>query len=241
MAPSAPARPDQQDSRYLSAPKDIEQCFKTLRDERVDLTLTLDGSGERLNCRVLDITSRGILIEDIRPRDALAQLRKRPRFSLSARHQGTFAFVERSTISGEGEERGLPYFHVPFPKQMLFQQRRRAARYRLPLRVSSQGASITLFNKQDMTGRIIDISAGGCRAAFNLSDKNDLQIGQSFENCAINLPPVLEIHSHSIIRHVHTQRNGLTVAGIELSEMHVTDRRRLEQFIQSLSRSANEV
>ena len=225
------------DSRYLSTPAEIEACFKGFRDERMPLTLTLDGDGEQITVKVLDVTSRGVLIEDVLPRTALGLLKKRPKFSISVRAAGSFAFVEQSIISGEGEERGLPYFHIPFPKRMMFQQRRRAARLKLPLRVSSAGAHVTIFASQDLVGRIIDVSAGGCRASFPSAADGQFELGQVFANSAISLPPRLELHSEVAIRHQHVQRDGTVTAGLEFTTMHVTDRRRLEQFIQSLSKS----
>lgn len=236
------ASKEQNDSRYLSQPNDIKQCFKRLRDDRVELTLTMEDGGDRITCTVLDITPRSVLIEDIKPRNALTLLKKRPKFSLSARDQGVFAFIEKSQITGEGEERGLPYFHIDLPHQMLFQQRRRAARFRLPKRVTSQGAHITLTGDRILNGRIIDISAGGCRASFDFElEAHALKINQVFDHCVIHLPPVLEVQAQGIIRHCHKQRTGATVAGIELSEMRISDRRRLEQFIKSLSRSSDSI
>lgn len=237
MATTVAREANQSDSRYLSSAQEIESCFKNFRDERVPLTLTLDGSEQQLTVKVLDVTSRGFLIEDVKPRDALNTLRARPDFSISVRAEGFFAFVEQSTISGEGEERGLPYFHVPFPANMLFQQRRKAARLKLPLRVSSAGAHITLFGREDLLGRIIDISAGGCRASFPAAAESVVQLGKVMPNCAIALPPRIELHSECTVRHCHTQRDGSVISGLEFTQMHVTDRRRLELFIQSLTRS----
>ena len=239
MALTATNKADQQDSRYLSTPAEVERCFKSFRDQRTTLFLTLDGTHEQVTCQVLDVTPAGILIEDIKPRSALALLRQKPRFSISVRNQGAYAFVEKSGISAEGAERGLPFFTVPLPTTMLYQQRRRAARYRLPMRVTSAGANITLFGNEHWIGKIIDISAGGCRAAFQLPEQVKLKVDELYKDCAINLPPVLEIHSHGCIRHSHIQRDGTTIVGIELTEMHVTDRRRLEQFIQSLARQSS--
>ena len=227
------------DARYLTDQNAILDCFKEFRDQRVQITIRVDGNPQTITCRVLDVTDSGYLIEDINPRSALADLRRRPEFSLSVRGDGTYAFIEDARITDEGQERGLPYFHVPFPSSMLFQQRRKSARYKLPMRVTtSEGASITLFREREAVGRILDISAGGCRVAFALTPEPELKIGEHISDCAIAMPPVLEIHSEGVVRHFHTRRDGWTVVGIELVKMHVTDRRRLEQFIQTLARNA---
>jgi c-di-GMP-binding flagellar brake protein YcgR len=230
----------QAESRFLNTVKDIEQCFKTVRDECIPLTLTIDGTATRVTAKVLDVIKRGILVEDIRPREALSILRGRPKCSISIRANGSFIFAQEACISGEGEDQGLPYFHIPFPKEMVFQQRRRAARLKLPSRVSSAGAHITLFGKEDYVGQIIDISAGGCRAVFPADAAAHLAPGVTIDQSAIYLTPRLELHSESVIRHCRTQQDGTIVAGIELTQMQITDRRRLEKFIQSLKKKTRD-
>ena len=60
-----------------------------------------------------------------------------------------------------------------------------------------------------------------------------------FDNCAITIPKLLEIHSEAVVRHYHENKHSQTlVCGMELTKMHVTDRRRLEHFIQTIAKSA---
>lgn len=235
-APTSPS-----DSRYIEDPAEILDCFRLFRDLRAQLNLRLDHSGDAAGCRVLDVTRREFIIEDITPRQVLGGLRKHPRFSISVRSDGLFAFVERVAIRAEGEERGLPYFYVPLPKRMLFQQRRHNPRFRLPLRVSAAGASITLFLSPQLTGRILDISAGACRVEFDLPMAHEIEPDQVIKDCAIYIPPRLEVHGTGVVRHCQDTGHQRFVAGIELTTMHVTDRRRLEQFIQSISRTSGSV
>jgi c-di-GMP-binding flagellar brake protein YcgR len=228
------------DSRYLTSKPDIAACLKQLRDQRMDLTLRLEGTNESYTCKILDVNDNDFLIEDISPRSGIQVLRVAPKFSISARDQGTYVYIEETRVTKWDQERGIPFFHVAFPKQMLFQQRRRAARFRLPMRVSATGASITLFNSNTLVGRIIDISAGGCRAEFDLPTQWDVHNEERFENCAITIPKLLEIHSEAVVRHYHQNKHNQTlVCGIELTKMHVTDRRRLEHFIQTITRTAD--
>ena len=138
-------------------------------------------------------------------------------------------------------ERGVPFFHVPLPDSVLYQQRRKAARFRLPLRVATNGASVRLFrdsnDDQPMVGRVIDISAGGCRAEFDGQAVPPMNDDEQVDVCAISIPNLLELNAKAAIRHFSYDDESRTlICGIELTEMNVTDRRRLEQFIQSLTR-----
>ncbi len=227
------------DSRYLETRGDIERCLKELRDHRSTLTIRVDGDPESYTCKLLDVVGDDFLIEDITPRTGLSAVRQAKKLSIAARTRGTFVFIEDARVSKADEERGIPFFHIPLPKTMLYHQRRRAARFRLPLRVTANGSSITLFGDANMTGRIIDISAGGCRAEFDLPVSASVANDQVIEECAITIPKLLEIHSEAVIRHHHENKHTNTlVCGIELTRMHVTDRRRLEHFIQTIAKSA---
>lgn len=238
-AATAPAEALSPDSKYLADKADIIACLKQLRDRRIDLTLRVENQKDTYTCKVLEVSEHDFLIEDINPRTGIQILRTAERFSISARAAGTFAYIEETRVLRWNQEHGVPYFHVALPNGILFQQRRRAARYRLPMRVRAQGGSITLFSDTNLVGRIIDISVGGCRAEFDLPAPAAIRNDVVFENCAITIPRKLEIHSQVVVRHCHENKHSHTLnCGFELTDMHVTDRRRLEQFIQNLARSA---
>ena len=233
---AAPVAPD---SRYLQNRTDIITCLKQLRDQRAEISVRVDGNAETFKCKLLDVSDHDFLIEDVMPRSGFNIIRDAKRISLSSRGTGSYMFIEDARMEKWDSERGIPYFHIALPKQMLFQQRRRSARFRLPLRVSASGASITMFDNQSLVGRIIDISAGGCRAEFELPTLWKVKSDEYFDNCAITIPKLLEIHAEAIVRHFHENKHSQTlVCGIELIKMHVTDRRRLEHFIQTIAKSA---
>lgn len=129
-------------------------------------------------------------------------------------------------MKGDPEQFGQPFQ----------QQRRRESRFRLPMRVMTRGASVLLERDLPMTGKIVDISVGGCRAEFAIQGslpRRDEEIG----NCRIIIPSPLQVTSKAVIRHVRVDvQRPVFECSIELTEMAVTDRRRLEQFVQSLSR-----
>jgi c-di-GMP-binding flagellar brake protein YcgR len=89
-----------------------------------------------------------------------------------------------------------------------------------------------------LIGRIIDISAGGCRVVFKGPVKPLLSVGEEIDTCTINIPNLLELSSKEAIRHFNYDKKSRDLTcGIELTVMHVTDRRRLEQLIQTIARA----
>ncbi len=226
-------------SRYFNEPEDIARTLKLLRDTRSTLTLNFDGDPSSYQARILDIIGETFLLEDIIPRSGHKHLIENREFTATARMQGMYAYFAGNRVSESSSERGLPYYVVPLPNKLLFQQRRRAARFQIPLKVAGNGASLTLSGRRHLEGRVVDISAGGCRVMFPGPVDPPLAVDNTKELCEIDVPKLLQLKATGVIRHMHGNRDGSEITcGIELVEMSITDRRRLEQFIQSISRAS---
>lgn len=230
---------------YVSKPDAIRQALKVLRDQRTGVQLNFEGDPITYSAQVLDVSANEFLLENVVPRDGLKKMRKGQEFALSARAQGIYVHSGSNKVIAVDSERGVPFFRVGLPTTLLYQQRRRSARFQLPTRVVAEGASVQLFREntdrksadESLSGRIIDISAGGCRAEFQTAVAVPLAQDEQIR-CAVEIPNVLEFHAEAAIRHSSYDARKRTLScGIELTEMHVTDRRRLEQFIESIRKS----
>lgn len=230
-------------SRYLSDYAEIVAALKQLRDQRCTLSLSFDKTTPPYQAKMLDVHDQHFLIEDITPRDGNLRLKSGEAFTIAARGRGLFAFFNETRIYQAEEERGLPYFLVPIPDSLLVQQRRRDARYRIPVTVNTKRSVITLHaNKGGASymGSILDISAGGCRAEFTPATDQPLQKDDAFSHCTLTISDMLELNSEAIIRHTSVDEvSHKLVCGIELTKMHVTDRRRLEHFIQIIAKNSD--
>ena len=227
-------------TRYIEDADDISRVIKILRDQRADMQIRFEDDALACSAKILDLQGERFLLEDVHPREGIKPLRAGKTFTLSARAQGIYMRCEGNRVIKADSERGIPFFHVALPESMLYQQRRKAARFRLPLRVATNGASVSLFRTnpdEPMTGRVIDISVGGCRAEFDGPASPPVDSDEQVETCAISIPNLLELNAKAAIRHFSFNEDSKKLTcGIELTEMHVTDRRRLEQFIQSITR-----
>ncbi len=232
---------------YLKDPAEIGEALKTLRNQRVGLKLTFENETTIFTARVLDVLGDEFLIEDLQPRSGLKLMGARRRFAFSGRANGLYLYSEGNQVRLIDEDRGVPFFRIPLPSNALFQQRRRATRYDLPLRTDSNPATVNLFRKvatdrdhtNTLEGRMLDISAGGCRVAIPGPVHPPLESGEILESASISIPSLYDLSVQAVVR--HASYNKLTrkvICGMEFTGMHVTDRRRLEQFIQSLAQNA---
>lgn len=214
--------------------------LKILRDHSAELELRLPSIEAECTGRVLDVLPDGFLLENIRPRDVLSQLRRGIRFSFAARLDGLYLCGEDCSITGVESERGLPYYRATLPERLLRQQRRRHTRITLPPRVSPDEGLIHIDRANGdeavLQGQIIDVSVGGCRAVFNGAVVPTLETDERLPQCRLQVTSTLTFTASGVVRHNAwdaKQRN--TTCGIEFTEMSVTDRRRLEHYIQQVS------
>lgn len=227
------------DSRYLDERDDIVRALKVLRDQRAEVSISFESEAGVYKLKVLDVNDQELLLEDIQPRSGHQLLNAGHEFTATCRVHGLYTYFSGNRVTHSEAERGLPYYCAPLPTRMLYQQRRRAARFRIPLKVSGNGATLTLKRNQPETGEIIDISAGGCRVAFDGQLSEPLVLDRVRESCEIDVPKLLNLDGVGIVRHCHVDSaQAKTICGIELVDMSVTARRRLEQFIQSISRAS---
>ena len=225
-------------SRVLTERAAIERAFRLFRDQRSAISLRFDGEAHAYSARILDAKDAHFLLEDIRPREGLRLLHRAAPFALTARTDGLYAYGENLRVAEVADDRGVPYFIVPYPPRLLTQQRRRAARYRLPQAVTAHGALARLKrNGGVIEGEVLDISTGGCRIAFEQPIEPQFAVDEPIDRCEIAISNMLSLTAVAVVRHHATDPETRQMqCGIEFLKMSVTDRRRLEQFIHAISR-----
>lgn len=228
---------------YLNKAPDIGKALTALRNQRAKVRLTFENETGMFTARILDVLERELLLEDLQPRSALKLMTQRKRFAFSCRADGIYLYSEQNRVSHIDEDRGVPYFRVPLPASVLFQQRRRSARYQL--RTDSTTATVTIRrtvtadkdHSDQLQGRLLDISAGGCRIAVPGPVHPPLAADEALRSMTIHIPGRFDLPADGVIRHAsYNKRTRKVICGLELTGMLITDRRRLTQFIQGLAR-----
>lgn len=222
-------------SRYTDNRADVESALRHFRDQRTRVQLRFPGDPEPLQALILDIDQKHLLLEDVRPRERRPVLTDGNLFALTARSEAVYLYAEDLRCLMVESERGVPFYVITLPERVLLQQRRRATRVTLPPRIKTAGARVTLnVGKSHCTGDIVDISAGGCRIRIPEDQTAWLSQGISVDRCILNIQHQLELESQATIRHsLYDPRKAQTVCGVELTQMNVTDRRRLERFVEA--------
>ncbi|HEY6598657.1 MAG TPA: PilZ domain-containing protein [Pseudomonadales bacterium] len=227
-------------SRYLRDAGEIERVFRALRDQRASVQVRFFRPDAEYTARVLEVTSTQFLLDDIRPRAGISLMRDGEPFSLAGRVDGTYAHVEELRVAKVAVDRGVPCFVLELPTEILYQQRRRAPRFRLPQTASKERARLTMYRADHaLAGYLVDISAGGCRVVFDVQSDPGLRLNELVERCELEIPGHLHLTAQTVIRHFSmNEQTGQFVCGIQFAEMGSADRRRLRQFIARLVKTA---
>ena len=236
----APAPHSPLASQYLHESSEIRRAIVALRDHCLPVKLQFLSAEEEATARILDVTASHLLLEDVKPRAALQRLRDGVAFSLTARFDGVYARADDLHVIEVGDDYGVPHCIVPLPAELLYQQRRRTERFTVPPSIAPRGASITLHHtERALSGRVADISAGGCRAVFDVVSDPELGVGTSIERCDIDVPQRLAFTTRCTIRHVRLNKQTSQLeCGVEFERMRLADRRRLGRFIELLAKAA---
>ena len=205
-----------QESRYLSSREEVAQVFRLFRDQLSEVKLRFAGVNSPYTARVLDLEDNGVLLQNIVPRDGATYLREGTEFSISGRAEGLFVYVTGNKVD-PGNNKDDAYFRISMPTSVLYQQRRRTERVRIPVQANVHRSHIRLGDTQPLYARILDISMTGARAEIAPARPNTLHANQQIENCLIHVPNQLSIDVDLMIRHADFNKIGQTMeCGLEL-------------------------
>ena len=228
-------------SRYLQDHGEIQRVFRAFRDQSSIVQVRFFGADNEFTARILEVTHTQFLLDDIRPRAGIGLMRVGEPFSLAGRVDGTYAHVDELRVAEITVDRGVPCFVLDLPTEILYQQRRRAQRYRLPQAVLKDRARITLHREEGpLRGYLVDISTGGCRVVFDVPSDPGLRQDEVVARCELEIPNFLNITAETIVRHLSMNtQTGQLACGIQFAEMTGNDRRRLKQFLANLAKVAD--
>ncbi len=208
-----------QESRYLSTREEVAQVFRLFRDQLSEVKLRFAGVSSPYTARVLDLENDSVLLQNIVPRDGATHLREGTEFSISGRAEGLFVYVtgNKADLSNSEDSKDDAYFRISMPSTVLYQQRRRTERVRVPVQNNVHRSHIRLGDIQPLYARILDISISGARAEIAPARPNTLQANQQIENCLIHVPNQLSIDVDIMIRHADFNKINQTMeCGLEL-------------------------
>ncbi len=229
-----------QPPKVLTTPLEIAANLRALLQSHDPLIITFHERSQRFQTYLveLDRDSNVLAFDEMIPRDGEKFLAAGEPFKVEGFHDGVrIAWDVEHTLTIDENEGGRVY-HGPLPTEVIYHQRRNAFRAALKLAhlvdVELTGEKF----KGEFIGKLLDISATGCKLRFEGDISDRLQLGQVYDRFVANLP-FGKMTAPVELRHLHyEERINTTFAGMRFHNMTGLVQRQVERFVFDLQREA---
>ena len=229
-----------QPPKVLTTPLEISGNLRQLQDSHDPLIITFHERSQRFQSYLVDVDrdSNRIALDEMIPRDGERFLLAGEPFKVEGFHDGVRIAWESNgplTIDESGDGR---CYRGALPDEVVYHQRRNAFRAALKL---AQLVNVELGGdklKSPIGGKLLDISATGCKLRFEGDITARLQLGQVYDRFIAALP-FGSMTAPVELRYLHFEEKiNTTFAGVRFHNMSGLVQRQVERFVYQLQREA---
>lgn len=229
-----------QPPKVLSTPLEIAANLRTLQESHDPLIITFHERAQRFQSFLVEVDrdNNRLVFDEMIPRDGERYLLAGEPFKVEGFHDGVRVAWECTDTLKIVEKNDDRLYHGPLPTEVVYHQRRNAFRAALKL---SQLVDVEMAGerlKNTLSGKLLDISANGCKLRFDGDISERLQLGQVYERFAAALP-FGPMTTPVELRHLHfEERIDTTFVGVRFHNMSGLVQRQVERFVYQLQREA---
>nr|WP_206684647.1 MULTISPECIES: flagellar brake protein [Pseudomonas] len=219
---------------------EIVSTLRMLQESHDPLIITFHERSQRFQSYLVDIDreSNMIALDEMIPRDGERFLLAGEPFRIEGFHEGVRIAWESNGTLAIDESNGGRCYRGTLPDEVVYHQRRNAFRAALKL---AQLVNIELAGeklKVPLSGKLLDISATGCKLRFDGDITSGLQLGQVYDRFLAALPFGSMTTSVELRYLHHEERIDTTFAGVRFHNMSGLVQRQVERFVYQLQREA---
>ena len=229
-----------QPPKVLSTPLEISSNLRQLLESHDPLVITFQERSQRFQSYLVDLDrdSNMIALDEMIPRDGERYLMAGEPFRVEGFHEGVRIAWESNGQLTIDESGGSRCYRGPLPDEVSYHQRRNAFRAALKL---AQLVDVKLDGeklKAPISGKLLDISATGCKLRFDGDITGSLQLGQVYDRFNADLP-FGKMTAPVELRYLHFEEKiSTTFAGVRFHNMSGLVQRQVERFVYQLQREA---
>ncbi|MBN2990442.1 flagellar brake protein [Pseudomonas cedrina subsp. fulgida] len=229
-----------QPPKVLTTPLEIASTLRMLQESHDPLILTFHERSQRFQSYLVDVDRDGLkmVLDEMIPRDGERHLENGEPFRIEGFHDGVRVAWESNGTLTVSEKDGHRVYTGSMPDELVYHQRRNAFRAALKL---AQLVNIELDGEKlqaPVRGKLLDISATGCKLRFEGDISERLQLGQVYDRFMAALP-FGSMTTSVELRHLHfEERINITFAGVRFHNMSGLVQRQVERFVYQLQREA---
>jgi len=229
-----------QPPKVLSTPLEISSNLRQLLESHDPLIITFHERSQRFQSYLVDLDRENnmIALDEMIPRDGERYLMAGEPFRVEGFHEGVRIAWESNGQLQIDESGGSRCYRGTLPDEVVYHQRRNAFRAALKLaqlvNVNLDGEKI----KAPISGKLLDISATGCKLRFDGDITGSLQLGQVYDRFNADLP-FGKMTAPVELRYLHFEEKiSTTFAGVRFHNMSGLVQRQVERFVYQLQREA---
>jgi c-di-GMP-binding flagellar brake protein YcgR len=229
-----------QPPKVLNTPLEIAANLRLLLESHDPLIITFHERTQRFQSYLIEVDrdSNVIALDEMIPRDGEKYLSNGEAYRVEGFHDGVRIAWESTGEMTIVEVDGQRLYRGAMPGEVIYHQRRNAFRAALKL---AQLVSVEMGGdrlKFPLAGKLLDISATGCKLRFEGDLSERMQLGQVYERFVAQLP-FGTMTAPVELRYLHfEERVNTTFAGIRFHNMSGLVQRQVERFVYQLQREA---
>nr|WP_243458926.1 flagellar brake protein [Pseudomonas sp. OA65] len=219
---------------------EISGNLRMLQESHDPLIITFHERTQRFQSYLVNVDreTHSIALDEMIPRDGERFLLAGEPFRVEGFHDGVrIAWEGKGPLTIDESHDGRCY-RGALPDEVVYHQRRNAFRAALKL---AQLVSVELGGdkmKSPVDGKLLDISATGCKLRFDGDITERLQLGQVYERFVAALP-FGNMTAPVELRYLHfEERFNTTFAGVRFHNISGLVQRQVERFVYQLQREA---
>jgi c-di-GMP-binding flagellar brake protein YcgR len=229
-----------QPPKVLTTPLEISSNLRQLQESHDPLIITFHERSQRFQSYLIEVDreTNTLKFDEMIPRDGERYLEAGEPFRVEGFHDGVrIAWECAGTLTIKDIE-GDRFYTGELPEEVVYHQRRNAFRAALKL---TDLVSVELGGeklKAPIDGKLLDISATGCKLRFEGDITDRLQLGQVYDRLVAaplfgNQPVSVEL------RYLHFEEKlNITFAGLRFHNISGPAARNVERFVYQLQREA---
>ncbi|MFJ3484424.1 flagellar brake protein [Pseudomonas sp. NPDC090202] len=227
-----------QPPKVLTTPLEIASTLRLLMESHDPLIITFHERSQRFQSYVIEVDrdTNVVALDEMIPRDGERYMANGESFRVEGFHEGVrVAWEVKSQMTIIEDPHS---YRGPLPEEVVYHQRRNAFRAALKLAslVDIELAGDKL--KSPLRGKLLDISATGCKLRFEGDVSDRIQLGQVYERFMAALP-IGSMTTSVELRHLHFEEKfNTTFAGVRFHNMTGLVQRQVERFVYHLQREA---
>lgn len=229
-----------QPPKVLTTPLEISSNLRQLQESHDPLIITFHERSQRFQSYLIEVDRENgsIKLDEMIPRDGERFLEAGEPFKVEGFHDGVrIAWECTGTLSIKDSD-GDRFYTGALPTEVVYHQRRNAFRAALKL---TDLVSVELGGeklKSPIGGKLLDISATGCKLRFEGDITDRLQLGQVYDR--LIAAPLFGNQPVSVeLRYLHFEEKlNITFAGLRFHNISGPAARNVERFVYQLQREA---